>query len=60
MYVVCMEHIEDGIDEFVVKYEQAPDVYELEKIDLTQVRNTDKCAFCEEKPRFLVRQGGEI
>lgn len=54
MYVVCMEHIEDAIDEFVVEYEQSPDVHELEKISFTDWTSPEKCEFCDKKPRFLV------
>lgn len=54
MYVVCMEHIEDGIDEFVVEYEQSPDVYELDKISFTDWESPEKCEFCDGKSRFLV------
>ncbi len=54
VYVVCMEHIEDAIDEFVVEFEQSPDIYELGKISFTDWESPDKCEFCEKKPRFLV------
>lgn len=54
VYVVCMEHIEDAIDEFVVEYEQSPDIHELEKVSFTDWKSPSKCEFCDKKPRFLV------
>lgn len=54
MYVVCMEHIEDAIDEFIVEYEQSPDIHELKKISFTEWESPNKCDFCDAKPRFLV------
>lgn len=54
MYVVCMEHIEDAIDEFVVEFEQTPDIYELDKVSFTEWESPDVCDFCKNKPKFIV------
>ncbi len=35
MYVVCNEHLEEAIEEFVEIFEQPPDIYELEKVSFT-------------------------
>ena len=54
MYVVCMEHIEDAIDEFVVEYEQSPDIHALDKVSFTDWTSPEKCEFCDKNHRFLV------
>ena len=54
MFVVCMEHLERALEEFVVDYEQSPDIYELEKVSFTDWQSPHKCDFCDEIPRFLV------
>ena len=36
MYVVCLEHLERAIDEFVDEYEMPPDVHLLSDITFTE------------------------
>ena len=54
MYVVCNEHLEDALDEFVNDYEQSPDIYELDKVSFTDWASPHKCDHCNNPPRFLV------
>lgn len=60
MFVVCKEHIEDAIDEFLVDYEESPDIFTLEYIKQIDFKIPETCHFCEKKPRFLVIQGEKI
>lgn len=54
MYVVCTEHLEQAIDEFVDVYETPPDLYELEAVSLTDWSAPTHCTFCERPPKYLV------
>ncbi len=54
MYIVCMDHLEDALEDFVVEYEQSPDIYELEEVSFTDWQSPQKCDYCEKMPRFLV------
>lgn len=54
MYVVCNNHLEVAIEEFVEIYEQSPDIYELDKVSFTDWASPHSCEFCGEPPRFLV------
>lgn len=54
MYVVCGEHLEQAIDEFIEIYESPPDLYELKTLSLTEWETPSHCNFCERSPRYLV------
>lgn len=54
MYVVCQEHLEQAIDEFVEIYESPPDLYELERVTLTDWSAPTHCTFCEREPIYLI------
>ncbi len=54
MYVVCKEHLVDALDDFLVEYEQTPDVYELKKLSFTDWKAPNKCNYCNEKPKYIV------
>lgn len=54
MYVVCNDHLENAIEEFVEVYEQPPDIYELDKISFTDWTRPSTCNFCDKFPKFLV------
>ncbi|MBL0385104.1 CxxH/CxxC protein [Tumebacillus sp. ITR2] len=55
MYVVCKEHVEIALDEFVDEYEgQAPDVYNLKEISFTAWSAPAKCEFCDNNPKYLI------
>ncbi|MFS8541533.1 MAG: CxxH/CxxC protein [Tissierellales bacterium] len=54
MYVVCSEHLEDAIEEFVEIYEQPPDIYELEKVSFTDWTSPHRCNYCDRLPKYLV------
>lgn len=54
MYVVCEDHLEDAIDDFVDVYEQPPDIYELEKVSFTDWMAPKNCNMCKHEPKYLV------
>ena len=54
MYVVCIEHLEQAIDEFVDVSEAPPDLYELDNVSLTDWSTPSHCTFCDRAPRYLV------
>lgn len=54
MYVVCKEHLERALDEFVEIYEACPDVHVLEKVNFTDWDAPSCCDFCNKSPDFLV------
>ena len=54
MYVVCEEHLEDAIDEFVDQFEDAPDIHLLKDITFTQWTAPHACHYCSLTPKYLV------
>jgi len=54
MYVVCGEHLEEAIEDFVDVYEQPPDIYELEKVSFTDWLTPNNCHRCDKTPKYLV------
>lgn len=54
MYVVCLEHVEVAIEEFVEDYEQSPDIYELGKVNFTNWISPKKCDFCDKESVYLI------
>lgn len=54
MFVVCGDHLEDAIDEFLEAYGEAPDVYQLAATSFTAWTPPAKCQFCEDGPVYLV------
>ena len=54
MYVVCNEHLDIAIEEFVDIYEQPPDIYELDKVKFTDWTSPRTCDFCDKVPKYLV------
>lgn len=52
--IVCQEHIDQGIDEFVDEYEQPPDLYRLNDVQFTNWQPPQSCVYCKDKPIFLV------
>ncbi|MBP1994641.1 CxxH/CxxC protein [Paenibacillus eucommiae] len=54
MYVVCKEHLEIGIDQFVDEYEEAPDIIDLEEAHFAKWDPPRTCEHCDAEPRFLV------
>jgi CxxH/CxxC protein (TIGR04129 family) len=54
MYVVCEEHLEQAIDEFVEIYEDPPDLYLLEKVSFTDWHAPSRCDLCDHPPKYLV------
>ncbi len=54
MYVVCREHLEEAIDEFVEVYGAAPDVHVLEATHFTDWSPPEHCQYCENGPIYLV------
>ncbi|MEC0226764.1 MULTISPECIES: CxxH/CxxC protein [Paenibacillus] len=54
MYVVCKDHVEIAIDEFVDEYEEAPDIVDLAKTHFANWEPPTHCEHCKELARFLV------
>lgn len=54
VFVVCAEHVEMAIDEFVDEYEQSPDIYLLAEISFTAWEVPARCEYCEKPPKYLV------
>ncbi len=54
MFVVCSEHLEQAIDEFVDAYESPPDIHLLAEIIFTEWTAPPTCHFCSAPPKFLV------
>jgi CxxH/CxxC protein (TIGR04129 family) len=54
MYVVCTEHLERAIDDFVDEFEEAPDVYRLSEVSFTAWTPPEHCDFCQRESAFLV------
>lgn len=54
MFVVCREHLDDAIEEFVDVYEQPPDLYELDSVSFTDWAQPNYCSFCSKPPKYLV------
>lgn len=54
MYVVCREHLERSIDEFVDEYEMPPDVHLLSDITFTEWTAPQQCHYCSNPPVYLV------
>jgi len=54
VYVVCNEHIERAIDEFVEVYESPPDIYVLKDLNFTDWTAPSHCDFCSAAPIYLV------
>ena len=54
MYVVCLEHLEEALDEFVEDYGTAPDVHLLEAARFADWTPPGRCRYCERGPVYLV------
>jgi CxxH/CxxC protein (TIGR04129 family) len=54
VYVVCEDHLEQALDEFVEIYEMPPDLYELESVSLSDWAAPTSCTFCSKPPKYLV------
>ncbi len=54
MYVVCADHLEEAIDEFLEEFGVPPDLYELEDLSCTDWTAPEQCQFCERVPEYLV------
>lgn len=54
MFVVCAEHLEQAMDDFVEEYGASPDIHRLDKIKFTDWTAPEKCQFCEAAACFLV------
>ena len=54
MYVVCGDHLDDAIDDFLEAYGEAPDVCLLETTSFTDWAPPKKCQYCEGGPVYLV------
>ncbi len=54
MYVVCDDHLDKAIDEFVEVYESPPDFYRLGEVSFTQWTAPQHCDFCARLPLYLI------
>lgn len=54
MFIVCSEHLEQAIDEFVEAYESSPDIHLLSDITFTEWTAPHSCEFCTQLPKYLV------
>lgn len=54
MYVVCREHVDMAIDEFIEEYLQVPDLYLLKELYFSRWKPGNKCEFCNSSPEYLV------
>ncbi len=54
MFVVCREHLEEAIDEFVESYGAAPDVHLLAATRFTDWSPPGHCQYCGQEPVYLV------
>lgn len=54
MYVVCKDHLEIAIDQFVDEYEEAPDVVDLMQARFSRWEPPAHCERCQGEARFLV------
>ncbi len=54
MYVICAEHLERAIDEFVETYEMPPDICLLDQVSFTHWTAPSQCDFCTTPPCYLV------
>jgi CxxH/CxxC protein (TIGR04129 family) len=54
MFVVCKDHLELAIDQFVDEYEDAPDIVDLEVVKFSKWEPPAHCERCAEPARFLV------
>ncbi|UOF91707.1 CxxH/CxxC protein [Fodinisporobacter ferrooxydans] len=52
--VVCSNHLELGIEDFVNELEQPPDLYRLDSVSFTSWQPPDTCRYCADQPVFLV------
>lgn len=54
MYIVCLEHLDLAIDDFVDEYEEAPDVVDLQEVRFINWDPPATCERCGQAARFLV------
>jgi len=53
-YVVCPDHLDEAIEEFLDAYEASPDIHRLKDITFTEWTAPPVCHFCSRAPEFLV------
>jgi CxxH/CxxC protein (TIGR04129 family) len=54
MFVVCDEHLDEVVDDFVEEFGEPPDLYSLEVTTFTQWAAPQTCQLCDRAPRYLV------
>lgn len=54
MIVVCLDHLERAIDEYLVEHEQAPDILNLEQARAQGLAIPPTCRYCGEKPGYVL------
>lgn len=54
MIVVCLEHLERAIDEFLVQHEQAPDILTIAQAQAAGFTISPTCRYCGEMPGYVL------
>ncbi|AHD04042.1 CxxH/CxxC protein [Paenibacillus larvae] len=54
MIVVCQEHLDIAIDEFLDEYEDAPDIVDLKTTQFPAWNPPAHCEMCDGEARYLV------
>jgi CxxH/CxxC protein (TIGR04129 family) len=54
VYIVCAEHLEEALDNFVETYDAPPDVHLLEEVSFTAWTAPAVCEYCKNTPKYLV------
>jgi CxxH/CxxC protein (TIGR04129 family) len=54
VFVVCAEHVEMALEDFVNEYEQSPDIYVLAETSFTAWEAPAHCEYCERPPKYLI------
>ncbi len=54
MIVACLEHLERAIDEYLVAYEQAPDILTIAQAETLGLTIPLTCRYCGGKPGYVL------
>ncbi len=54
MIAICLEHLERAIDEYLVQYEQAPDILNLAQAKARGLDIPATCQYCGERPSYVL------
>jgi CxxH/CxxC protein (TIGR04129 family) len=54
LFIVCQEHLEQAIEEFVELYGASPDIHRLDEVTFTDWKAPETCQYCGEHSVYLV------